>query len=76
MARTRQVNGCGELGFNAKPWGAVDALRSNMDAPGSKHAALSHISLKNVSDTFEARHAALVPQRPQGANSSALGARQ
>jgi len=68
MARARQANGGGELGFEAKLWATADALRSNMDAAEYKHVVLGLIFLKYISDAFEARHAELESQRAQGAD--------
>jgi type I restriction enzyme M protein len=68
MARARQANSGGELGFEAKLWAAADALRSNMDAAEYKHVVLGLIFLKYISDAFEAKHAELESQRVQGAD--------
>jgi type I restriction enzyme M protein len=56
------------LGLETKLWAAADALRNNMDAAEYKHVVLGLIFLKYISDAFEAKHAELEAQRPQGAN--------
>jgi hypothetical protein len=56
------------LGFEAKLWQAVDALRNNMDAAEYKHVVLGLIFVKHLSDAFEAKHAELDAQRSEGAD--------
>lgn len=41
--------------LHAKLWAAADKLRNNLDAAQYKHAVLSLILLKYVSDSFAAR---------------------
>src|SRR5690554_7570732 len=65
---TRNRQGAGDLGFEAKLWAAADALRNNMDAAEYKHVVLGLIFLKYISDSFEAKHAALLAERDQGAD--------
>src|SRR5256884_6307925 len=66
--RARTLDTETRLGFEAKLWQAADALRNNMDAAEYKHVVLGLIFLKYISDAFEAKHAELEAQRPQGAN--------
>src|SRR5438874_9887074 len=70
MARTPTQNTetGANLGFEAKLWAAADALRNNMDAAEYKHVVLGLIFLKYISDAFEAKHAQLESQKPQGAD--------
>ncbi len=63
-AATQSAN----LGFEAKLWAAADALRNNMDAAEYKHVVLGLIFLKYISDSFEAKHAALLAEQDQGAD--------
>ena len=63
-----QANGNGaNLGFEAELWAAADKLRGNMEPSDYKHVALGLIFLKHISDSFEARHAALLADYPEGA---------
>src|SRR3990172_3173743 len=70
MARPKTPNNdtAANLGFEAKVWGALLALRNNMDAAEYKHVVLGLIFLKYISDAFEAKHAELDAQRKQGAD--------
>ena len=70
MARTKAKKNdtAANLGFEAKLWQAADALRNNMDAAEYKHVVLGLIFLKYISDAFEAKHAELESQKPQGAD--------
>jgi type I restriction enzyme M protein len=65
---SKNGNGSGNLGFEAKLWAAADALRNNMDAAEYKHVVLGLIFLKYISDAFEAKHAELAAQHAQGAD--------
>jgi type I restriction enzyme M protein len=70
MAKTKAKKNdtAANLGFEAKLWQAADALRNNMDAAEYKHVVLGLIFLKYISDAFEAKHAELETQKPQGAD--------
>ncbi len=57
----------GNLGFEADLFKAADKLRGNMEPSDYKHVALGLIFLKHISDSFEARHAALLADYPDGA---------
>ena len=70
--RTRKktkANGAANLGFEATLWAAADKLRNNMDAAEYKHIVLGLIFLKYISDAFEERHALLLGQQAEGADS-------
>jgi type I restriction enzyme M protein len=57
--KTNNGNG-GNLGFEAELFKAADKLRGNMEPSDYKHVALGLIFLKHISDSFEARRAALL----------------
>jgi type I restriction enzyme M protein len=57
----------GNLGFEAELFKAADKLRGNMEPSDYKHVALGLIFLKHISDSFEAKHAALIATDPEGA---------
>ena len=57
----------GHLGFEAELFKAADKLRGNMEPSDYKHVALGLIFLKHISDSFEAKHAALMATDPAGA---------
>ncbi|TDQ44105.1 type I restriction system adenine methylase HsdM [Tepidicella xavieri] len=57
----------GHLGFEAELFKAADKLRGNMEPSDYKHVALGLIFLKYISDTFEAKHQALLAEDPQAA---------
>jgi type I restriction enzyme M protein len=57
----------GNLGFEAELFKAADKLRGNMEPSDYKHVALGLIFLKHISDSFEAKHAALMASDPEGA---------
>src|SRR5271165_6113830 len=57
----------GNLGFEAELFKAADKLRGNMEPSDYKHVALGLIFLKHISDSFEAKHAALTANYPEGA---------
>ncbi len=57
----------GDLGFEAELFKAADKLRGNMEPSDYKHVALGLIFLKHISDSFEAKHAALLAEYPAGA---------
>ncbi len=58
-------NGTGaNLGFEGELFKAADKLRGNMEPSDYKHVALGLIFLKHISDSFEAKHAALVAEDP------------
>jgi len=56
------------VGFEAKLWGAADALRGSMDAAEYKHVVLGLLFLKYISDAFEEQHAKLVADESSGAD--------
>ena len=60
----------GNLGFEAELFKAADKLRGNMEPSDYKHVALGLIFLKHISDSFEAKHAALTATYPEGAEDS------
>ena len=55
------------LGFEADLFKAADKLRGNMEPSDYKHIALGLIFLKHISDSFEAKHAELSTEYPEGA---------
>ena len=57
----------GDLGFEAELFKAADKLRGNMEPSDYKHVALGLIFLKHISDSFEAKRAALLADYPEGA---------
>lgn len=57
----------GHLGFEAELFKAADKLRGNMEPSDYKHVALGLIFLKHISDSFEAKHAALMATDPAAA---------
>ncbi len=64
-AATANGNGNGaNLGFEAELFKAADKLRGNMEPSDYKHVALGLIFLKHISDSFEAKHAALMAEDP------------
>ncbi|WP_347268646.1 class I SAM-dependent DNA methyltransferase [Paracoccus sp. (in: a-proteobacteria)] len=56
-----------DLGFENTLFKAADKLRGNMEPSDYKHIALGLIFLKHISDGFEARHAELLVEYPEGA---------
>lgn len=62
----RGENGA-NLGFEAELFKAADKLRGNMEPSDYKHVVLGLIFLKHISDSFEARHAQLLADYPEGA---------
>ncbi|EIC20148.1 class I SAM-dependent DNA methyltransferase [Thiorhodovibrio frisius] len=70
MAKTSKKNtdtNGANLGFEAQLWLAADKLRNNMEPSSYKHIALGLIFLKHISDSFEAKHAELLAEYPEGA---------
>ncbi len=59
--KTGNGNGA-NLGFEAQLFLAADKMRGSMDASEYKHVALGLIFLKYISDSFEAKHAALAKE--------------
>jgi type I restriction enzyme M protein len=57
----------GNLGFEAELFKTADKLRGNMEPSDYKHVALGLIFLKHISDSFEAKHAALTAAYAEGA---------
>ena len=64
---TKSTANGGNLGFEAELFKAADKLRGNMEPSDYKHIALGLIFLKHISDSFEAKHAALMASDPEGA---------
>ncbi|MFN7308679.1 MAG: type I restriction-modification system subunit M N-terminal domain-containing protein, partial [Acetobacteraceae bacterium] len=60
--RSRANGKGGDLGFEADLFKAADKLRGNMEPSDYKHVALGLIFLKHISDSFEARRAALLAE--------------
>lgn len=56
------------VGFEEKLWQMADKLRNNMDAAEYKHVVLGLIFLKNISDAFEEKYAALTADKKSGAD--------
>jgi len=56
------------VGYEAQLWQMANALRGSMDAAEYKHVVLGLIFLKYISDAFEAHHAKLESERPEGAD--------
>jgi type I restriction enzyme M protein len=71
MARTAKKNKAdtndATLGFEAQLWLTADKLRSNMEPSSYKHIVLGLIFLKHISDSFEARRAALLAEDAEAA---------
>lgn len=57
----------GNLGFETELFKAADKLRGNMEPSDYKHVVLGLIFLKHISDSFEAKHAALLVEYTDGA---------
>jgi len=55
------------LGFEADLFKAADKLRGNMEPSDYKHVVLGLIFLRHISDSFEAKHADLAAEYPEGA---------
>ena len=68
-ARKPKASSPAVVGYEAKLWEMADALRNNMDAAEYKHVVLGLIFLKYISDAFEAKHAELLAQKSDGADS-------
>lgn len=66
MAKLTGNNGA-NLGFEAELFKTADKLRGNMEPSDYKHVALGLIFLKHISDSFEAKHAELLANYPDGA---------
>jgi type I restriction enzyme M protein len=67
-AKPVRANGNGgNLGFEAELFKTADKLRGNMEPSDYKHVALGLIFLKHISDSFEAKRAALLADYPDGA---------
>ncbi len=67
MAITETKNNGGALGFEAELFKAADKLRGNMEPSDYKHVALGLMFLKYISDSFEAKHKALLLEDPAAA---------
>jgi type I restriction enzyme M protein len=67
MAITDTKNNGGALGFEAELFKAADKLRGNMEPSDYKHVALGLMFLKYISDSFEAKHKALLLEDPTAA---------
>lgn len=57
----------GHLDFETELFRTADKLRGNMEPSDYKHVVLGLIFLKHISDSFEAKHAALLVEYPDGA---------
>jgi type I restriction enzyme M protein len=57
------------VGYEAQLWQMADALRGSMDAAEYKHVCLGLLFLKYISDAFEEKHAALLAEQDEGADS-------
>lgn len=64
---TQKNGNGGNLGFEAELFKTADKLRGNMEPSDYKHVALGLIFLKHISDSFEAKHAELLANYPEGA---------
>jgi type I restriction enzyme M protein len=63
-----KTNGNGaSLGFEAQLFLAADKLRKNLEPSDYKHVALGLIFLKHISNSFEAKRAALLAEDPTAA---------
>jgi len=71
MAKAKDNNNGGNLGFEAELFKTADKLRGNMEPSDYKHVALGLIFLKYISDAFEARHAELLAEDPENKNGAA-----
>ncbi len=60
MAKKKNNDRTGSLGFEDKLWAAADLLRNNMDPAEYKHVVLGLIFLKYISDAFEERQQQLI----------------
>jgi type I restriction enzyme M protein len=72
MAKARKKVGddsAATLDYEAQLWRMADALRGSMDAVEYKHVCLGLLFLKYISDAFEEKHAALLAEKAQGADS-------
>ena len=67
MARAAKKIAGGDLGFEAELFRAADKLRGNMEPSDYKHVVLGLIFLKHISEGFEAKHAELLAEYPEGA---------
>jgi len=67
MAKQAKNGNGASLGFEADLFKAADKLRGNMEPSDYKHVALGLIFLKHISDNFEAKHAELLADYPEGA---------
>ncbi|MFC3119357.1 type I restriction-modification system subunit M N-terminal domain-containing protein [Jhaorihella thermophila] len=61
------TNNNAPLGIEAELFKAADKLRGNMEPSDYKHVVLGLIFLKHISDSFEAKHAELMAEYPEGA---------
>ncbi|MTW20769.1 type I restriction-modification system subunit M [Allochromatium palmeri] len=66
-ATAKTARNGGDLGIEADLFKAADKLRGNMEPSDYKHVALGLIFLKHISDSFEAKHAQLLAEYPEGA---------
>src|SRR5579863_9857372 len=67
-AKPEKPNGNGgNLGFEAQLFLAADKLRKNLEPSDYKHVVLGLIFLRHVSQSFEARHEALLAEDPHSA---------
>lgn len=66
-ATAKTARNGGDLGFEADLFKVADKPRGNMEPSDYKHVALGLIFLKHISDSFEAKHAQLLAEYPEGA---------
>jgi type I restriction enzyme M protein len=68
VLKREKANGNGaNLGFEAQLFLAADKLRKNLEPSDYKHVALGLIFLKYISNSFEAKRAALLAEDPTAA---------
>lgn len=61
------TNNNAPLGIEAELFKAADKLRGNMEPSDYKHVVLGLIFLRHISESFEAKHAELMAEYPEGA---------
>ncbi|MCC7493179.1 MAG: type I restriction-modification system subunit M N-terminal domain-containing protein [Fimbriimonadaceae bacterium] len=71
MRRTAQpatAASAATVGYEGQLWQMADALRGSMDAAEYKHVCLGLLFLKYIADAVEEKHAALLAEQAQGAD--------
>ena len=61
------IDNASDFGIETSLFKTADKLRGNMEPSDYKHVALGLIFLKHISDGFEAKHAELLAEYPEGA---------